>query len=462
MLISDKIHPLFNIYFNYMSSSKHTVQKVGFISLGCPKALVDSEQILTQLRAEGYEISPSYEDADLVVVNTCGFIDSAVEESLDAIGEALTENGKVIVTGCLGAKKDGDVVKKAHPQVLAVTGPHALPEVMSAIHMHLPQPHDPYTSLIPPQGIRLTPQHYAYIKISEGCNHRCTFCIIPSMRGDLVSRPIHQVMQEAEHLVNAGVKELLIISQDTSAYGVDVKYRTGFWQGKPVKTRLTELAQALGTLGVWVRLHYVYPYPHVDDVIPIMAEGKILPYLDVPFQHANPRILKAMKRPANAENNLARIQQWRKICPDITLRSTFIVGFPGETETEFEELLDFLREARLDRVGCFAYSPVEGATANLLADPVPEEIKQDRRARFMQLQEEISRLRLAEKIGQRMTVMIDEVTEEGVIARSSADAPEIDGLVYVENVVNGQAGDFIKVEITDSDTHDLFATMIEA
>ena len=462
MLISDKIHPLFNIYFNYMSSSKHTVQKVGFISLGCPKALVDSEQILTQLRAEGYEISPSYEDADLVVVNTCGFIDSAVEESLDAIGEALTENGKVIVTGCLGAKEDGDVVKKAHPQVLAVTGPHALPEVMSAIHMHLPQPHDPYTSLIPPQGIRLTPQHYAYIKISEGCNHRCTFCIIPSMRGDLVSRPIHQVMQEAEHLVNAGVKELLIISQDTSAYGVDVKYRTGFWQGKPVKTRLTELAQALGTLGVWVRLHYVYPYPHVDDVIPIMAEGKILPYLDVPFQHANPRILKAMKRPANAENNLARIQQWRKICPDITLRSTFIVGFPGETETEFEELLDFLREARLDRVGCFAYSPVEGATANLLADPVPEEIKQDRRARFMQLQEEISRLRLAEKIGQRMTVMIDEVTEEGVIARSSADAPEIDGLVYVENVVNGQAGDFIKVEITDSDTHDLFATMIEA
>ena len=462
MLISDKIHPLFNIYFNYMSSSKHTVQKVGFISLGCPKALVDSEQILTQLRAEGYEISPSYEDADLVVVNTCGFIDSAVEESLDAIGEALTENGKVIVTGCLGAKEDGDVVKKAHPQVLAVTGPHALPEVMSAIHMHLPQPHDPYTSLIPPQGIRLTPQHYAYIKISEGCNHRCTFCIIPSMRGDLVSRPIHQVMQEAEHLVNAGVKELLIISQDTSAYGVDVKYRTGFWQGKPVKTRLTELAQALGTLGVWVRLHYVYPYPHVDDVIPIMAEGKILPYLDVPFQHANPRILKAMKRPANAENNLARIQQWRKICPDITLRSTFIVGFPGETETEFEELLDFLREARLDRVGCFAYSPVEGATANLLSDPVPEEIKEDRRARLMQLQEEISRLRLAEKIGQRMTVMIDEVTEEGVIARSSADAPEIDGLVYVENVVNGQAGDFIKVEITDSDTHDLFATMIEA
>lgn len=442
-------------------SSKHTSQKVGFISLGCPKALVDSEQILTQLRAEGYEISSSYEDADLVVVNTCGFIDSAVEESLDAIGEALAENGKVIVTGCLGAKEDGDAVKKVHPQVLAVTGPHALPEVMSAIHTHLPQPHDPYTSLIPPQGIRLTPKHYAYIKISEGCNHRCTFCIIPSMRGDLVSRPIHQVMQEAEHLVNAGVKELLIISQDTSAYGVDVKYRTGFWQGRPIKTRLTELAQALGTLGVWVRLHYVYPYPHVDEVIPLMAEGKILPYLDVPFQHANSRILKAMKRPANAENNLTRIQQWRKICPDITLRSTFIVGFPGETEAEFEELLDFLQEAQLDRVGCFAYSPVEGATANLLPDPVPEEIKEERRARFMQLQEEISRQRLAIKVGRRMTVMIDELTEGGMIARSSADAPEIDGMVYVEEAVNGQPGDFIEVEITDADAHDLFATIIK-
>jgi len=443
-----------------MSSFKQTSQKVGFISLGCPKALVDSEQILTQLRAEGYEISASYEDADLVVVNTCGFIDSAVEESLDAIGEALAENGKVIVTGCLGAKEDGDVVKKAHPQVLAVTGPHALPEVMSAIHTHLPQPHDPYTSLIPPQGIRLTPKHYAYVKISEGCNHRCTFCIIPSMRGDLVSRPIHQVMQEAEHLVNAGVKELLIISQDTSAYGVDVKYRTGFWQGRPIKTRLTELAQALGTLGIWVRLHYVYPYPHVDEVIPLMAEGKILPYLDVPFQHANPRILKAMKRPANAENNLTRIQQWRQVCPDITLRSTFIVGFPGETEAEFEELLAFLQEAQLDRVGCFTYSPVEGATANLLPGHVPEEIKEDRRARFMQLQEEISRQRLATKVGRRMTVMIDELTEDQVIARSSADAPEIDGLVYVEKAAHGQPGDFIEVEITDSDAHDLYATMI--
>ncbi|WP_295628102.1 30S ribosomal protein S12 methylthiotransferase RimO [uncultured Nitrosomonas sp.] len=443
-----------------MSSAKQVSQKIGFVSLGCPKALVDSEQILTQLRAEGYEISASYQDADLVVVNTCGFIDSAVEESLDAIGEALAENGKVIVTGCLGAKEDGDVVKKVHPQVLAVTGPHALPEVMSAIHAHLPQPHDPYISLIPPQGIRLTPRHYAYVKISEGCNHRCTFCIIPSMRGDLVSRPIHQVLQEAEHLVNAGVKELLIISQDTSAYGVDVKYRTGFWQGRPVKTRLTELAQALGSLGVWVRLHYVYPYPHVDEVIPLMAEGKILPYLDVPFQHANPRILKTMRRPASAENNLARIQQWREICPDITLRSTFIVGFPGETEAEFEDLLAFLQEAQLDRVGCFTYSPVEGAAANQLPDHIPEAIKQDRRVRFMQQQEEISRQRLAAKVGHTMTVMIDELTESQVIARSSADAPEIDGLVYVEKAEHLLPGEFIEVQITGSDAHDLFAVTL--
>ena len=415
-----------------MSSTKSTSQKIGFVSLGCPKALVDSEQILTQLRAEGYAISPSYQDADLVVVNTCGFIDSAVEESLDAIGEALAENGKVIVTGCLGAKENGAVVRKAHPQVLAVTGPQALPEVMSAIHTHLPQPHDPYTSLIPPQGVRLTPQHYAYIKISEGCNHRCTFCIIPSMRGDLISRPIHEVMQEAEHLVNAGVKELLIISQDTSAYGVDIKYRTGFWQGRPIKTRLTELAQALGSLGVWVRLHYVYPYPHVDDVIPLMAQGKLLPYLDVPFQHANSRILKSMKRPANAENNLLRIQRWREICPDITLRSTFIVGFPGETEEDFEELLEFLQEAQLDRVGCFAYSPVEGAAANALPDAVPDEIKEERRRRFMQVQEAISRKRLIAKIGTKVTVMIDNVIDGQIIARSSADAPEIDGVVYVQ------------------------------
>lgn len=440
-----------------MSSLKQSSPKIGFISLGCPKALVDSEQILTQLRAEGYGISPSYEDADLVVVNTCGFIDSAVKESLDTIGEALAENGKVIVTGCLGAKEDGDVVKQAHPQVLAVTGPHALPEVMSAVHQHLPQPHDPFTSLIPPQGIRLTPKHYAYVKISEGCNHRCTFCIIPSMRGDLVSRPIHQVMDEAEHLVNAGVKELLVISQDTSAYGVDVKYRTGFWQGRPIKTRLTELAQAMGTLGVWVRMHYVYPYPHVDELIPLMAEGKVLPYLDVPFQHSNKRILKAMKRPANSENNLERIKQWRSICPDITLRSTFIVGFPGETEAEFEELLAFLQDAKLDRVGCFKYSPVEGAASNTLSDHVPEELKEERLARFMLLQEEISHARLASKVGQKMTVLVDEIAEDEVIARSSADAPEIDGLVSITGANNLQPGDFVEVEITGSDAHDLQA-----
>lgn len=445
-----------------MSSQKQTTAqtapRVGFISLGCPKALVDSEQILTQLRAEGYEISPTYDAADLVVVNTCGFIDSAVEESLDAIGEALAENGKVIVTGCLGAKEDGNVIKQAHPQVLAVTGPHALPEVMSAIHAHLPQPHDPFTSLIPPQGIRLTPKHYAYIKISEGCNHRCTFCIIPSMRGDLVSRPIHQVLQEAENLVNAGVKELLIISQDTSAYGVDVKYRTGFWQGRPIKTRLTELARALGELGVWVRLHYVYPYPHVDEVIPLMAEGKILPYLDVPLQHASTRVLKAMKRPASAENNLARIQRWREICPDITLRSTFIVGFPGETEAEFEELLQFLQAARLNRVGCFKYSPVDGAAANALPGAVAEEIKQERLERFMQLQEAISSELLTEKIGRSMTVLVDHVEDNQVIARSSADAPEIDGVVYISNPPDAlQAGDLITVTITDSDAHDLYA-----
>ncbi len=430
---------------------------IGFVSLGCPKALVDSEQILTQLRAEGYATSSTYEDADIVVVNTCGFIDSAVEESLDAIGEALAENGKVIVTGCLGAKEGGEVIRRAHPQVLAVTGPQALPEVMAAVHLHLPQPHDPYTSLIPPQGIKLTPRHYAYVKISEGCNHRCTFCIIPSMRGDLVSRPINQVMQEAENLVAAGVKELLVISQDTSAYGVDIKYRTGFWRGRPLKTRMTELASALGSLGVWVRLHYVYPYPHVDEVIPLMAEGKILPYLDVPFQHANPRILKAMRRPASAENNLARIRQWREICPEISLRSTFIVGFPGETETEFEQLLEFLQEAQLDRVGCFAYSPVEGAAANALPDPVSEEVKEERRARFMAVQEKISTARLNGKIGRRMVVLVDEVQQSQAIARSSADAPEIDGVVYVSNAKNRNPGDLIEVEIVGSDTHDLRA-----
>ncbi|KIO49899.1 30S ribosomal protein S12 methylthiotransferase RimO [Nitrosospira sp. NpAV] len=440
-----------------MPSLKSLSPKIGFVSLGCPKALVDSEQILTQLRAEGYDISSTYQDADLVVINTCGFIDSAVEESLDAIGEALAENGKVIVTGCLGAKGGGEVVKQAHPQVLAVTGPHALPEVMAAVHMHLPQPHDPYTSLIPPQGIRLTPRHYAYVKISEGCNHRCTFCIIPSMRGDLVSRPVNQVMQEAENLVNAGVKELLIISQDTSAYGVDVKYRTGFWQGRPLKTRMTELVRALGEFGVWVRLHYVYPYPHVDEVIPLMAEGKILPYLDVPFQHASPRILKAMKRPASSENNLARIKKWREVCPDITLRSTFIVGFPGETEAEFEALLEFLREAQLDRVGCFAYSPVEGAAANTLPDHIPEEIKEERRARFMAVQEEISTARLTRKIGKCMTVLVDEIQNNKAIARSSADAPDIDGMVYIDSAKSIKPGEFVEVQITGSDAHDLWA-----
>jgi ribosomal protein S12 methylthiotransferase len=429
--------------------------KIGFVSLGCPKATVDSEHILTRLRAEGYLISGSYQDADLVVVNTCGFIDSAVEESLDAIGEALAKNGKVIVTGCLGAK--GDVVKQAHPKVLAVTGPHATDEVMAAVHQHLPKPHDPYSDLVPPQGIRLTPKHYAYVKISEGCNHRCTFCIIPSLRGDLVSRPVGDVMQEAQNLVNAGVRELLVISQDTSAYGVDVKYRTGFWGGKPLKSRMTELAAAMGELGAWVRLHYVYPYPHVDEVIPLMAQGRILPYLDIPFQHANQRILKLMKRPASSENVLARIKQWREICPDLTLRSTFIVGFPGETKEEFEELLDFLEEAQLDRVGAFAYSPVDGAVANALPDHVPPEVQQERLARLMLLQEEISEQRLKRKIGKTMTVLVDEVDEQGAIARSSSDAPEIDGVVYIENGQQLNIGDFVEVKITDSDTHDLWA-----
>jgi len=434
--------------------------KVGFVSLGCPKATADSELILTRLRAEGYEISASYDDAELVVVNTCGFIDSAVEESLDAIGEALAENGKVIVTGCLGAK--GDVVKQAHPRVLAVTGPHATNEVMDAVHQHLPKPHDPYLELVPPQGIRLTPKHFAYVKISEGCNHRCTFCIIPSLRGDLVSRPVGDVMQEAEKLVGAGVKELLVISQDTSAYGVDVKYRTGFWGGRPLKTRMTELAAALGELSqgdkkVWVRLHYVYPYPHVDEVIPLMVQGKILPYLDIPFQHANQRILKLMKRPASSENVLARIRKWREICPNLTLRSTFIVGFPGETEEEFEELLDFIEEAQLDRVGAFAYSPVEGAVANDLPDHIPPDVQEERLARLMLLQEEISEGRLKRKIGKTITVLVDEVDEEGAIARSSADAPEIDGLVYIEDGQELSVGDLVEVRVTDSDTHDLWA-----
>ena len=432
-----------------------TTPRVGFVSLGCPKATVDSERILTRLRAEGYLISSSYQDSDLVVVNTCGFIDSAVQESLDAIGEALAENGKVIVTGCLGAK--WDVVKDAHPKVLAITGPHATDEVMEVVHQHLPKPHDPYVDLVPPQGIRLTPRHFAYLKISEGCNHRCTFCIIPSLRGDLVSRPVGDVMQEAENLVKAGVNELLVISQDTSAYGVDVKYRTGFWGGRPLKTRMTELAIALGELGVWVRLHYVYPYPHVDEVIPLMAEGKLLPYLDIPFQHANKRILKLMKRPANAENVLERIKKWREVCPEITLRSTFIVGFPGETEEEFEELLDFLEEAQLDRVGAFMYSPVDGAVANELADHIPPEIQEERLGRLMQLQAEISAERLKRKIGKTMQVLIDEVDEEGAIARSSADAPDIDGVVYINDGQDLQVGQFVNVQIIESDEHDLWA-----
>ncbi|HKQ23990.1 MAG TPA: 30S ribosomal protein S12 methylthiotransferase RimO [Burkholderiales bacterium] len=427
---------------------------VGFVSLGCPKALVDSERILTQLRAEGYLISPTYRDADLVIVNTCGFISAAVEESLDAIGEALTENGKVIVTGCLGAK--GSVVKDAHPRVLAITGPHATEEVMSAVHMHLPKPHDPFLDLVPPQGIKLTPKHFAYLKIAEGCNHRCTFCIIPSMRGDLVSRPVGEVMQEAENLVRAGVKELLVISQDTSAYGVDVRYRTGFWGGRPLKTRMTELTRALGDLGVWVRLHYVYPYPHVDEIVPLMAEGKVLPYLDVPFQHASPRILKLMKRPANTESNLERIRAWREICPAITIRSTFIAGFPGETETEFEDLLKFLEEAQLDRVGCFAYSPVDGAAANSLPDPVPQEVREQRRARFMAAQEKISARRLQQKIGKTIAVLIDESGEKGAVGRSSADAPEIDGLVHIRKAKGLNPGEFVQVRITRSDTHDLY------
>jgi len=425
------------------------------VSLGCPKASSDAEQILTRLRAEGYLISPSYDDADLVVVNTCGFIDAAVAESLDAIGEALAENGKVIVTGCLGAREN--VVLEAHPQVLAVTGPHATDEVMAAVHQHLPPSHDPFTSLVPPQGIRLTPDHFAYLKISEGCNHSCTFCIIPSLRGPLVSRPVGDVLEEARKLAEAGVKELLVISQDTSAYGVDLKYRTGFWGGKPVKTRLKELCEALASLGIWVRLHYVYPYPSVDDLIPLMAEGKLLPYLDVPFQHANPRILKAMKRPAATENTLARIRRWREICPDITIRSTFITGFPGETEEEFQELLDFLQEARLDRVGAFAYSPVEGATANEIPGLPPEEVREERRRRLMELQEDISADKLAEKIGREITVLVDAVDEEGVMARTPGDAPEIDGLVYVDGFFDAEPGDFIQVRIVDADEHDLYA-----
>ncbi|MDD5295664.1 MAG: 30S ribosomal protein S12 methylthiotransferase RimO [Rhodocyclaceae bacterium] len=432
-------------------------KKIGMVSLGCPKATVDSELILTRLRSEGYLISPSYEGADLVLVNTCGFIDAAVEESLDAIGEALEANGKVIVTGCLGAK--AELVREVHPSVLAVTGPHATEEVMRAVHEHVPQPHDPFLDLVPPQGVRLTPDHYAYLKISEGCNHRCTFCIIPSLRGDLVSRPIGDILLEAEKLVAAGVKELLVISQDTSAYGVDVKYRTGFHGGRPVKTRIYDLAKELGKLGVWVRLHYVYPYPSVDQLIPLMAEGLILPYLDVPFQHANPRILKLMKRPASSENNLARVKAWREICPDIAIRSTFITGFPGETEAEFEELLQFLEEAQLDRVGCFPYSPVDGAAANDLPGALPEEVREERRARLMELQEDISTQCLERRIGQTMRILVEEVDEEGALARSPYDAPDIDGLVTVFDGHDLEPGEFATVEITDCDVHDLYAKL---
>ena len=438
--------------------SQHTPHRIGFVSLGCPKATVDSEHILTQLRAEGYVISPSYDEAELVVINTCGFIDDAIEESLEAIGEALHENGKVIVTGCLGAK--GDIVQQTYPNVLAVTGPHATQEVMEAIHQHLPPAHDPFLDLVPAQGIRLTPRHYAYLKISEGCNHRCTFCIIPDLRGDLVSRPVNEVLNEAERLVAAGVREILVISQDTSAYGIDVKYKTEFWNGMPVKTRMKEMCEALAGLGIWIRLHYVYPYPHVDDIIPLMADGKLLPYLDIPFQHASPRILKAMRRPAASENTLQRIRTWREICPELTLRSTFIVGFPGETEDDFEQLLDFLDQAQLDRVGCFTYSPVEGAKANQLPDHVDEDTKQERLQRFMERQAAISTQRLQQKIGTEQLVLVDAVSDAGAIARSTADAPEIDGLVYIEEQAELVPGEFIKVHIDNTDEHDMWGSII--
>ena len=440
----------------YNSSMKDTPNKVGFVSLGCPKALVDSERILTQLKLDGYDIVPSYENADVVVVNTCGFIDSAKQESLDAIGEALHENGKVIVTGCMG--KDAEEITRVHPDVLAVSGPQAYEEVVGAVHEYVPPviDHNPHIDLVPPQGVKLTPRHYAYLKISEGCNHSCSFCIIPDLRGKLVSRPIGDVMEEAERLVKAGVRELLVISQDTSAYGVDLKYRTGFWNGRPLKTRMQELCEALGEFGVWVRLHYVYPYPHVDNVIPLMAEGKILPYLDIPFQHGSPRVLKDMKRPAAAENTLERIQTWRSICPDITLRSTFIVGFPGETDDDFEVLLDFLQEAQLDRVGCFQYSPVEGARANELPHHVPAELMQERWERFMATQQAISAAKLQAKVGTTQQILIDHVEAEGSIGRSMADAPEIDGQVHMPGITEFQPGDFVEAEITAADEYDLY------
>ncbi|MDM5092139.1 30S ribosomal protein S12 methylthiotransferase RimO [Aeromonas rivipollensis] len=441
-----------------MSNTKQA-PKVGFVSLGCPKNLVDSERILTQLRTEGYDVVPSYDDAELVVVNTCGFIDSAVQESLEAIGEALAENGKVIVTGCLGSKENQ--IREIHPKVLEITGPHAYEEVLGHVHKYVAKPtHNPFTSLVPAHGVKLTPRHYAYLKISEGCNHRCTFCIIPSMRGDLVSRPIGEVLAEAKRLKEAGVKEILVISQDTSAYGVDVKHRTGFYDGMPVKTSMVALCEELAKLDIWVRLHYVYPYPHVDDVIPLMRDGKVLPYLDIPLQHASPRILKLMKRPGTVERTLERIQKWREICPEITLRSTFIVGFPGETEEEFQMLLDFIDKAELDRVGCFKYSPVEGAKANELPDPVPEEVQEERFQRFMELQQQVSVRKLARKVGQEMTVLIDEVDEEGATGRSFADAPEIDGLVYLNGETGLKPGDLVKVRIDEADEYDLWASLI--
>ncbi|MDE0981498.1 MAG: 30S ribosomal protein S12 methylthiotransferase RimO [Gammaproteobacteria bacterium] len=439
-----------------MSSSN----KVGFVSLGCPKALVDSERILTQLKSDGYDIVPSYDDADLVVVNTCGFIDSAKQESLDAIGEAIAENGKVLVTGCLGAQKE--IITNAHPKVLGVTGPAAYEQVVNQVHNFLPQnaSHDPFIDLVPAHGIKLTPRHYAYLKISEGCNHRCSFCIIPSMRGDLVSRPVGDVLDEAERLANAGVRELLVISQDTSAYGVDTKYQTGFWQGQPVKASMQGLCEALAQLGIWVRLHYVYPYPHVDKIIPLMAEGKILPYLDIPFQHASLNVLKAMKRPAATEKTLDRILNWREQCPEITLRSTFIVGFPGETDADFEELLGFLEVAQLDRVGCFQYSAVDGAAANELANPVAEELKQERWERFMAAQQEISTKKLQAKIGQVVEVLVDEANSEQIVARSAADAPEIDGNVFIQPDQDVEAGDFVQVKVDDADEYDLYGKLV--
>ena len=433
-------------------------QKVGFVSLGCPKALVDSERILTQLRFDGYEVSPSYEDAGVVIVNTCGFIDSAKEESLAAIGEALEENGRVLVTGCMGGGEQADLVLERHPKVLGITGPAAYEEVLSEVRRVLPNAHvpDPKIDLIPAQGVKLTPKHYAYLKISEGCNHRCRFCIIPSLRGDLVSRPIGDVMREAEQLARSGVKELLVISQDTSAYGVDIKYKTDFWEGRPLKSDLYNLASALGELGIWVRMHYVYPYPHVDNIIPLMAEGKVLPYLDIPLQHGSPSVLKRMKRPAASEKTLDRIRSWREICPDITLRSTFIVGFPGETETEFNELLDFMREASLDRVGCFKYSAVDGATANELENPIPEDVKEERWHQFMAVQQEISAERLQRKVGTHMDIIVDEVSSDGAIGRTKGDAPEIDGLVYLKNIDGLAPGSLVNRKVVEADDYDLW------